>query len=107
MRAVWLSLLMLWAVGCGGDDRKFAGDADADADADTDADADADADADTDADADADTDMPGNLNGEAIDPPLDPVAFHALNMDDSARSLSDLTDGPTLMWFYPLAGSYG
>jgi hypothetical protein len=68
---------------------------------------DADTDADADTDTDADTDMPDNLNGEAIDPPLDPVAFNALNMDDSARSLSDLTDGPTLMWFYPLAGSYG
>jgi hypothetical protein len=75
--------------------------------AESDTDTDADSDSDTDADTDSDIEFPDDLNGEIVDPALDPTEFSAMNMDDTARSLADLTDGPTIMWFYPAAGSYG
>jgi hypothetical protein len=33
--------------------------------------------------------------------------FAATNRDGAARSRADVTDGPTVIWFYPSAGTYG
>jgi hypothetical protein len=56
-----------------------------------------------------DTDEPDltGLNGRVIDPPLAAIDFSAQNLDSSARDRSDLIGRPTVMWFYPAAGSYG
>ena len=51
--------------------------------------------------------LPSGLNGTVITPPLPPTAFSALNLDGTRRDMDDLMDGPTVMWFYPLAGSPG
>ena len=51
--------------------------------------------------------IPPGLNGTVITPPLPPTAFSALNVDGTRRDMTDLMDGPTVMWFYPVAGSPG
>ena len=51
--------------------------------------------------------LPSGLNGTVIEPPLPPTSFSALNLDGTRRDMDDLVDGPTVMWFYPLAGSPG
>ena len=51
--------------------------------------------------------IPPGLNGTVISPPLPPTSFSALNLDGTRRNMDDLMDGPTVMWFYPLAGSPG
>ncbi len=71
---------------------------------DTDADADADADADTDSDADLDTGaLHGTVPGEALPAP----EFTARNRDGSDRHQADLLGHPTVMWYYPIAGTSG
>ena len=51
--------------------------------------------------------LPSGLNGTVIEPPLPPTSVSALNLDGTRRDMDDLVDGPTVMWFYPLAGSPG
>ncbi len=33
--------------------------------------------------------------------------FVATNMDETSRGPADLQGGPTVVWFYPAAGTYG
>ena len=33
--------------------------------------------------------------------------FSATNYDGTPRGIADLTDGPTVVWFFPAAGTYG
>lgn len=48
------------------------------------------------------------LNGEEVDPRLDaPVFDQVLANDGSARTQADLIGHPTVIWFYPAAGTYG
>jgi hypothetical protein len=48
------------------------------------------------------------LNGEEVDPRLDaPVFDQVLASDGSARTQADLMGHPTVIWFYPDAGTYG
>lgn len=54
-----------------------------------------------------DTDIPEGLNGVVVDPPKPAPDFVATNLDGSARGRDDLTYRPTVMWFYPLAGTPG
>lgn len=48
-----------------------------------------------------------DLHGEVPDEALPAPEFAATNRDGSARDRTALTDGPTVMWFYPAAGTYG
>ena len=90
-----ISFLLAMSLGCGGsDDKSDSGTAVA-------------MDADADADADADVDLPSGLNGTVVDPRRPVPEFSATNRDGSARGPADLTDGITVMWFYPAAGTYG
>jgi peroxiredoxin len=51
--------------------------------------------------------LPSGLNGTPVDPAVPLIAFSAQNSDGTSRSMSDLVDGPTVIWFYPLAGTPG
>ena len=51
--------------------------------------------------------LPPGLNGNIVDPAIAMVDFSATNMDGSPRSIEDLIDGPTVMWFYPAAATPG
>ena len=58
--------------------------------------------------ADGETvELPDGLNGDLVDPRLPVPDFVATNRDGTARGPVDLTGGPTVMWFYPAAGTYG
>ena len=48
-----------------------------------------------------------DLNGNAVTPIKLAPSFTATNRDDTTRGQSDLTERPTVMWFYPAAGTYG
>jgi hypothetical protein len=48
-----------------------------------------------------------DLHGEWAAERLEAPEFAATNRDGAARSRGDLVDGPTVMWFYPAAGTYG
>jgi hypothetical protein len=51
---------------------------------------------------------PPELNGEWIDPPLAAVlGFEATNRDGQARGPEHFLGQPTVVWFYPFAGSPG
>lgn len=127
-RNVSLALLLPVLACAGGESEEKTGDGGAglpdlpvDDDADGDADADVDADADGDADADPDDDpgddsgdvvdeeivLPPGLNGTVVDPRLPAPEFVATNYDGSTRTRSDLEYRPTVMWFYPVAGTPG
>ncbi len=101
--------LLLLSLGCSGTpiDVDSATVSDADADTDTDADTDADADTDTDADTDADTVTQGMLNGHIPDEPVPAPKFSATNMDNTGRTRPDLIGHPSVLWFYPAAGTAG
>lgn len=48
------------------------------------------------------------LNGTEVDPRREPPTFsQVVNSDGSARSQADLLGHPTVIWFYPDAGTYG
>lgn len=47
------------------------------------------------------------LNGQVPDEALPAPEFVATNRDDTGRSREDLLGHPTVMWFYPLAGTAG
>ena len=51
--------------------------------------------------------LPSGLNGTRIDPPVPLIDFYAVNRDGTSRSTADLNDGPTVIWFYPAADTYG
>jgi len=53
------------------------------------------------------SELPDGLHGELVDPRLPVPDFVATNRDGTSRGPADLTDGPTVMWFYPAAGTYG
>ncbi|MES2644383.1 MAG: hypothetical protein V4850_33160 [Myxococcota bacterium] len=64
------------------------------------------ADTDTDTDADTDTDV-GALYGTPPESPVSLPSFAATNQYGAARSEADLLGHPTVLWFYPAAGTYG
>jgi len=76
---------------------------DGDADADTDADTDADADTDTDTFTETESGFFGREPAKALSVPK----FTAFNLDDTERSQEALVGQPTVMWFFPAAGTYG
>ncbi len=45
--------------------------------------------------------------GTAPSSPVSAPVFAATNRDGTARGQSDLIGQPTVMWFYPMAGTYG
>lgn len=49
----------------------------------------------------------GELHGKPPAEPLPAPDFSATNRDGTARGKPDLTDGATVIWFYPAAGTYG
>ena len=51
--------------------------------------------------------LPPGLNGTVVDPRLPAPEFVATNYDGSTRTRSDLEYRPTVMWFYPVAGTPG
>ena len=124
-RNVSLALLLPLLACAGGESEEKTGDGgaglpdlpvDGDGDAD-DSDADADAGPDDDPGDDPGDDsgdvvddeivLPPGLNGTVVDPRLPAPEFVATNYDGSTRTRSDLEYRPTVMWFYPLAGTPG
>lgn len=126
-RNVSLALLLPMLACAGGESEEKSGDGGAglpdlpvDGDGDTDAD-DSDAGADAGPDDDPGDDpgddsgdvvddeivLPPGLNGTVVDPRLPAPEFVATNYDGSTRTRSDLEYRPTVMWFYPLAGTPG
>ena len=64
------------------------------------------------ADTDTDTspDLPDTdtgLSGTYPDAPKEAPTFTATSSDGAARSREDLLGHPTVMWFFPAAGTYG
>ncbi len=45
--------------------------------------------------------------GVSPDVPVPLPMFAARNMDETSRGPADLQGGPTVVWFYPAAGTYG
>ena len=68
--------------------------------------ADTDTTGDTDGDTDGDT-LPEGLNGTAPRDPISLPTFAARNQYGEDRSEADVLGHPTIMWFYPAAGTYG
>lgn len=60
----------------------------------------------TDSDTD-DTDPTGELYGVPPDAPVPLPTFTAHNQYGEARSEADLVGHPSVLWFYPAAGTYG
>ena len=54
-----------------------------------------------------DTDMPDGLTGTAPAEPVSLPTFTARNQLGESRSEADLSGHPTVLWFYPAAGTYG
>ena len=52
-------------------------------------------------------DVPSGTNGSIPDVALEAPEFSATNRDGGARDREDLLGHPTIMWFYPAAGTYG
>jgi hypothetical protein len=106
------ALLLVLAVGCSGGKDDTSDLAETDTDTDTDSDADSDSDTDSDSDSDTDTDtgtmvLPDGLHGTPPDSPLAAPEFTATAMDGTPRSQPDLVGHPTVLWFYPAAGTGG
>jgi hypothetical protein len=49
----------------------------------------------------------GDLYGERPAAPVALPEFVATNRDGTPRGRADLLGGPTVVWFYPAAGTYG
>ena len=64
------------------------------------------ADTDTTGDTDGDT-LPDGLNGTAPRAAISLPTFVARNQYGEDRSEADVLGRPTVMWFYPAAGTYG
>ena len=52
-------------------------------------------------------DVPDGTHGTLPDVALEAPDFAATNRDGGARDREDLLGHPTIMWFYPAAGTYG
>ena len=52
-------------------------------------------------------DVPDDTHGAVPSVALEAPEFAATNRDGGARDREDLLGHPTIMWFYPAAGSYG
>ena len=50
---------------------------------------------------------PADLVGEPPATPIPAPDFAATNLDGAARDREDLLGHPTVMWFYPAAGTAG
>ena len=57
--------------------------------------------------ADDTAEPPVTLNGSTPQVPLVAPTFTALNADGQSRSFEDIAGAPTVMWFFPFAGSPG
>ena len=65
---------------------------------------------DTDSDGSGDSDpvdVPSGTNGTIPNDALEAPDFAATNRDGGSRDREDLLGHPTVMWFYPAAGTYG
>ncbi len=62
---------------------------------------------DTDTVADTTVEVPDGTYGQLPSESLPAPEFAATNSDGTSRGISDLTDGPTVVWFFPAAGTYG
>lgn len=98
-RALAWVLLPLIAAGCGPEPVADTQDSDP---VDTDALVDSDDDGGVDTDVDLDT-----LNGTPPAVALAAPEFTATNRDETLRDRDSLLGHPTVVWFYPLAGSSG
>lgn len=58
-------------------------------------------------DGGSDGGSPGDLYGEWAKEQIPAPEFVATNMDGTGRSREDLLGHPTVMWFYPAAGTGG
>jgi len=47
------------------------------------------------------------LNGTWPESPIDAPEFTALNYDNTSRGQDDLIGNPSVLWFYPAAGTFG
>ena len=59
------------------------------------------------ADTDTTVEVPDGTYGQLPSESLPAPEFAATNSDGTSRGISDLTDGPTVVWFFPAAGTYG
>jgi cytochrome oxidase Cu insertion factor (SCO1/SenC/PrrC family) len=58
--------------------------------------------------ADTDTGIPvADYNGTPPESPIPVPTFTARNMDGETRTQADLVGHPTVIWFYPAAGTSG
>ena len=48
-----------------------------------------------------------DLNGVLQDPPVELPDFQVVNYDESPRSKDDLLGHPTVVWYFPAAGTPG
>jgi len=55
----------------------------------------------------SETVLTGDFNGTEPGVVIAAPTFDALNRDDTPRSRDDLLGHPTVMWFFPLAGTPG
>ena len=62
---------------------------------------------DTDDTEDTDEPLAGEYNGDIPTNPVSLPTFAARNQYGEARSEADLVGHPTVLWFYPAAGTYG
>ena len=77
---------------------------------DTDTASGSDTDSETDTSDTSDTTLPDTdtgLYGTFPDAPLSLPEFTATNSDGAARTREDVLGHPTVMWFFPAAGTYG
>ena len=58
-------------------------------------------------DTETETELPEGLSGTVPDSSLPAPEFQATSNDGSSRGPEDLIGQPTVVWFFPLAGTYG
>ena len=56
---------------------------------------------------DSTVEIPDETYGQTPATSLPAPEFSATNYDGTSRGIDDLTDGPTVVWFFPAAGTYG
>lgn len=54
-----------------------------------------------------DTGLPADLHGTVPDAATPAPEFSVLNQDEQVRTRDDLLGHPTIVWFYPAAGTSG
>ena len=57
--------------------------------------------------SDSTVNIPDETHGQVPATSLPAPVFSATNYDGTSRGIDDLTDGPTVVWFFPAAGTYG